>query len=98
MICPREFFMENYSGTLLTPEYDYDLRIIAIGEFDAYDQAIYTPGDLIPFEKIKKNTYYRRTYEIDDTKQMLALSTCSSDMTDNRIVLFCKMTNKRNHE
>jgi len=94
----REFFTENYSGTLLTPSYDYDLRIIAVGEFDAYDQAIYTPGELIPFQKIKKNTYYRRTHEIDDAQQMLALSTCSSDMTDNRIVLFCKMENKRIHE
>ena len=94
----RRFFTEHYNGTLLTPTYDYDLRIIAAGEFDAYDQAIYTVGNEIPFGKIKKKTCFRRTYEIDDAKQILALSTCSSDMTDNRIVVFCKMMNKRAHE
>ena len=94
----RSFFTEHCFGTLLTPTYDYDLRIIAVGEFNAYDPAIYTPGDLIPLKKIRKDTYYRRTGEIDDAQQLLALSTCSSDMTDNRIVLFCKMTNRRVHE
>ena len=74
----RSFFTEHYSGTLLTPTYDYDLRIIAIGEFDAYDQAIYTVGETIPFEKIKKKTYFRRTHEINGAQQMLALSTCLS--------------------
>ena len=94
----KDFFTNNFSGKLLTPTYDYDLRLIAVGEFDAYDRSVYTVGDQIPFDNIKNKTHYKRTLEIDDAKQVLALSTCSSDLTDNRVVLFCKMENKTKHK
>lgn len=91
----QEFFEKNMRGTLLTPEYDYDLTVFAAGVFDAYDGNIYEPGDAVPESYIKENTVNQR--EADDPAHVLALSTCHDDMTDNRIVVFCSMTNKRRH-
>lgn len=98
----RKFFAEHQTGTLLTPQYDYDLRVIAAGTFNAYDSEIYTVGDYIPADRINKGALRKRAWDYSseaeggDT-QILALSTCSGEMNDDRTVVFCEMTGKRKH-
>lgn len=91
----RKFFGRNSGGTLLTPDYDYDLEIFASGVFDAYDRNIYKTGGDAPVEYIREKALFCRDSE--DTDHVLALSTCLDDMTDNRAVVFCRLTNKRKH-
>ena len=91
----RKFFGRNSGGTLLTPDYDYDLEIFAAGVFDAYDRNIYKTGGDAPVEYIREKALLCRDSE--DTDHVLALSTCLDDMTDNRAVVFCRLTNKRKH-
>ena len=91
----ERFFEKNLSGTLLTPDYDYRIIVLASGIFDAYDSNIYNAGDSIPLRYIKeKAVNYRDGVPAD---HVLALSTCMDDMTDNRVVVFCSLVNKRTH-
>ena len=89
-------FFENYStGTLLTPKYDYDIEVFAVGVFNAYDIYVYRPKEPISYDYIKENAVNIRDTKTPD--HILALSTCLDDMTDNRTVVFCSLTNKRIH-
>lgn len=90
-----DFFDRNRTGVLLTPEYDYDIRVFAAGIFNAYDSIIYRPGDTVPADHIKENAVNLR--ETGELSHVLALSTCLDDMTDNRTVVFCELINRRPH-
>lgn len=89
------FFEENRSGELLTPEFDYDIRVFASGVFNAYDSRIYTVGGCAPLDYVKNKAINLR--EIPEPSHVLALSTCLDDMTDDRTVVFCALTNRRIH-
>ena len=91
----KDFFLRNSSGRLLTPEYDYDIEIFAAGIFDAYDSAVYKAGEFPPINYIKDKAFFVRGE--GEAFHVLALSTCCDDMTDNRTVVFCELTNKRKH-
>lgn len=89
------FFRKNSTGRLLTQDHDYDIEVFATGIFDAYDRKIYrmdAPADLDHIKE--KAVCLREPYRPD---HVLALSTCCDDMTDNRTVVFCALTNKRIH-
>lgn len=94
----KGYFKEHKTGVLLTPKFDYDLEVIAVGSFNAYDDDIYYPlqGKKIPYKRMLKDGKYHRG-EIGDS-QLLALSTCSGSLNDTRTVVFCKMYNKHRHE
>ena len=88
----NEAYLERHNtGSLLTPAYDYDLKVIAAGTYDAYDSRVYAPGGRLP--KMLTKEAGQKT-----AGQVLALSTCGADMNDNRTVVFCEMTNRRPHE
>ena len=76
------FFDENRTGTLLTPEYDYDILVFASGIFNAYDMYIYKPGETVPLGYIKEKAVNVR--DITEPDHVLALSTCLGEMTDDR--------------
>ena len=90
-----EFFEKYTDGSLLTPEYDYRIEVLAAGIFDAYDRNIYNTGRTVPLEYIKENTSLVRDLGTPD--HVLALSTCLDDMSDDRIVVFCSLNGKRKH-
>ena len=90
------FFEKNRHGTLLTPLYDYDILVLASGIFDAYDRNIYTAGAEAPWGYIRENAVQQR--DADGADHFLTLSTCLDDMTDERVVVFCALTNRRTHE
>lgn len=90
-----DFFAKNRTGILLTPEYDYDVEVLAAGVFNAYDQRLYNPGAGIPYEYVKEKAVNLRNADSPD--HVIALSTCLDDMTDNRAVVFCALVNRRAH-
>lgn len=94
----KGFFARHGTGTLLTPEYDYDLQITAAGIYDAYDMDIYTPGGIIPTQKISEKAVLAKKDAAGDPKQILALSTCTNDLNDDRVMVFFRMLNRRKHE
>lgn len=89
------FFEKNGTGALMTPGYDYDIRVLASGIFDAYDNNIYRAGDTISMDYVREKAVNRRDFT--DPAHVLALSTCHDDMTDNRVVVFCELINRRAH-
>lgn len=91
----KGFFDENCGGELLTPEYDYDIRVIASGVFNAYDRNVFRPGDTVPLRYAVDKAVNIRS--ISEPAHVLALSTCLDEMTDERAVVFCELTNKRKH-
>ena len=93
----KKYFYRHKTGTLLTPTYDYDLKIVAVGEYNAYDDRIYLVGGKRPIRTIIDTALYRRKMDNMQNK-ILALSTCSGQMNDNRTVVFCEVKNQRKHE
>ena len=91
----EDFFDKNRNGTLLTPEYDYDVLVFASGIFDAYDRNIYNMGEAIPLGYIEDKSANIRN--VKEAEHVLALSTCHGEMTDDRTVVFCELINKRKH-
>ena len=91
----QDFFEKNGTGTLLTPEYDYDIEVFASGIFDAYDSSIFSAGGSVSLAYIEDNAVNMRSTGIPG--HVLVLSTCFDDMTDNRTVVFCGLVNKRKH-
>ncbi len=91
----EDFFDNNRTGTLLTPEYDYDVLVFASGIFNAYDRNVYNTGEAIPFGYIEEKSANIRT--VKEAEHVLALSTCHGEMTDDRIIVFCELINKRKH-
>lgn len=90
-----DFFAKDQGGTLMTPEYDYDIRVFACGIFNAYDSNVFRMDEAPPADYLRKNSVNRRQTYLPG--HILALSTCLDDMTDNRIVVFCELENKRSH-
>lgn len=91
----ESFFERNGTGTLLTPEYDYDIEVFAAGVYDAYDRNVYRAGGSFDYDHIKEKAVNLRDEGVHD--HVLALSTCTDDMTDNRAVVFCDLVNRRKH-
>ena len=91
----EDFFERNGSGVLLTPEYDYDIEVFAAGVFNAYDRNIYRAGKAFMHEYTEDHALNLREGRHYD--HVLALSTCTDDMTDNRTVVFCGLVNRRKH-
>lgn len=89
------FFEKNSTGTLMTPEYDYDLKVLASGVFDAYDRCVFNAGGAVPSGYVAENAMNTRMDS--EPEHILALSTCFDDMTDNRTVVFCALVNRRKH-
>lgn len=88
----EDFFRNNRTGTLLTRDGSYSLQVAGVGTFDAYNLAVYSVADKsrMPMELIDKCTF-KRQIAFEDGDRMVALSTCSGDMSNNRIVVFCRM-------
>jgi sortase B len=89
------FFEENRTGQLLTPEYDYDIVVFASGIFNAYDRNVYSAGNTVPVGYITDNSVNIR--DAGSLQHVLVLSTCLDEMTDNRAVVFCALSNRRAH-
>ncbi len=91
----KDYFDRNRTGTLMTPEYDYDVEVFAAGIFNAYDSSVYRTGGAIPVDYVRENAVIQR--DPAEYSHVLALSTCLDDMSDNRVVVFCSLSGRRAH-
>lgn len=85
----KDFFDKHKRGILFTPEQNYELTVVGVVQVDAYHSQAFrltsTPDDLNAMEAEATNW--------DGTlgDHIVALSTCSSTMDDNRDVVLCNM-------
>lgn len=92
----EDFFSQNTTGKLYLPQETLDLEVCAVLSENAYDGTVFaTPAgqdrvaairELAESEAIQYNDG-----SISDSDQLVALSTCSSDATDQRTILVCKV-------
>jgi sortase B len=96
----KSFFDAHKTGKLLTPRWDYDLTVIGVAKIDAYDDRIYYPhypgGMGIPLGKLSDQAVNKRELRMGKDR-LLALSTCSGAMDNDRIVVFCRMHKTGKH-
>ena len=87
----KKFFDTHKTGTLFLKDKMYKLKIIGVLKCNAYVNGIYhvkTINDAW-IEEYKKCVHKREDYKPGD--KILAMSTCSTTMDDNRDVVFAKM-------
>ena len=95
----EDFFQENSTGYLITPEGVYDLEIFASLVVSASDQYIFDPEiwhteEAAALAHVKENALYLREnifQSLDENSRILALSTCSGEFSDARTVVLAKM-------
>lgn len=95
----EDFFNANSKATLYLPHETLDLEVDAVLTADAYDGVIFsTPADAsrLPqlIQKIDESATHYREGSITESDQVIALSTCSSDATDARTIVICKVVNR----
>ena len=94
-----QFFRDNTSGLLMTPDGVYDLEIFAYLLVKASDEYIFEPeawqGDLeSAFSYVEENAIHLRqeTWEsLGSEDRILALTTCSGEFSDARTVVLALM-------
>ena len=96
------FFKENTTGLLILPDRSYDLEIFACILTDASDDAIFEPqeykADINKLIRLteQEGLHYNadKLEELKKTngqKQILILSTCSTEFTDARTIVLAEM-------
>lgn len=95
----KRFFNKYGGGKLTVSDGSYRLRVIAAGTVDAYDGEAYDVGAGLKthvkvidrVSEVAMNGWHDSIGE----KKLLMLSTCTGDMSDNRTVVFCLMTEEK---
>ena len=93
------FFQNHKTGRLIVDKTVYDLRIFAAAPANAYDTAVYAPGnrDLTSvYTYLGSNAVQYERGLADAASRLLALSTCADTETDGRTVVFATMTENPN--
>ena len=87
----ERFFEENTTGELLTPNGDYALTVAGVNIANAYNDKLYynEPGMKAPLQFIE-DCKFKRSVDFEDGDKLVLLSTCAGDMTNDRVVLFCR--------
>lgn len=97
------FFETNHTGTLLTPQQNYSLEIIACLVVNASDEKIFSPTHWQPQNQQEllayiaehalhtDTTLFRTLTNTESPLQLLALSTCSAVFTDARTIVIAAM-------
>lgn len=97
----ESFFRENDTGTLYLPDRILSLETAAILSADAYDRYLYRvdwdteEGKEELLSQIEQKALFTRGDPLTAKEQIIALSTCSSDYTNARHLLICRVTGER---
>lgn len=100
----EEFFNENVTGTIYLPDRILKLETVAILDADAYDSVVYRvdwtadAGSEELLNRIDELAVYTRGDTLTTEDQIVALSTCSSDYTNARHILICRVTGEEDAE
>ena len=96
------FFRSNTTGTLMLPGKVYDLQVLAFMRVTASEEEIFNldayrmdSAGVARFAQQKASLQNVELSSINGDDRLLALSTCSSDFTDARIIVLTKMTLRR---
>lgn len=93
-------YLDAHRRGVLVAESDvYDLRAFALARTDAYEGVIYSAGNRMDAvlrylrqpDRQKTEVLYFDEAVLGDARQIMALSTCASDETNGRLVLFVTM-------
>lgn len=94
----ESFFRKNTTGTLLLPGKVYDLKVLAFIRVTASEEEIFNldvfrndSAGVARFTQQKAQLKNEELETIGPDDQLLALSTCSSDFTDARVIVLTKM-------
>jgi sortase B len=94
----ESFFRKNTTGTLLLPGKVYDLQVLAFVKVTASEEEIFNLDifrsdslGVARFVQQKAKLKNEELNTITEQDQLLALSTCSSDFTDARVIVLTKM-------
>ncbi len=96
----ERFFRENTAGVLYLPDRELALETTAIILADAYDAVIYnvelydTEQKERLISQINSLALYTRGLPLSLEDKLIALSTCSADYTNARILLICRVTDE----
>lgn len=97
----KQFFQENITGALYLPDRELMLETVAIIQADAYDRVIYDVSKNTDIQmeslisQIESLALYMRGEPLSTEEQLIALSTCSSDYTNARLLLICRVTEEK---
>lgn len=98
----EKFFKKNDSGTLILPDRSYGLKIFACLRVSASERVIFEPGQwqadttgLVEYVRDHAMYVHQETLNkigtSEGNRQILAMSTCSSEYTDARTVILALM-------
>jgi len=98
----ESYFDAHRTGTLITPGKCYSLEIFACICVSAYDTYMFTPG--VPdqaaqqalLDYIRSNALHYRADGDGGVTRIIALSTCSSAVTDGRTMIVARMVEENN--
>lgn len=96
----QDYFQKHQYGKIYANHHWWGLDIYALLETDANNTLIYHPGIISLTQKqtyqsyIQEKARYIRSMSISEDDHLVLLSTCEGDITNGRMILVCKMTNK----
>lgn len=85
----ESFFNEYKTGELLTPNGDYALTVMGVNIANAYNDELYYVGSEPPLRFVDE-CRLKRSVDFAENDKLVLLSTCAGDMTNDRVVLFCR--------
>lgn len=93
----QAYFQEHDSGILYLPDCTYRISFFASLQTDAYDDQMFSPGDLTEEEmdalltRIRTSAIQYRETDVTAEDRILALSTCSDASTNARTMVFGRL-------
>jgi sortase B len=103
--CDSTYFYQHRSGTLYLPEETWNISWFACVSTDAYDDRFFNPSGLSGkreraqlLEEIKEAAVQYRDIYVTTEDRIIALSTCAEASTDERILLFGRMSRSNSEE
>lgn len=92
-----EFFDEHDKGFLYLPDCIFEIELFAYMKVDAYDEQVFSPGDLREtemerfLERIEGESERYRDIGVNPDDRIIALSTCSDASTNGRTVVLGRL-------
>lgn len=93
----QDYFQDHATGTLYLPDRTCRIDFFACFQTDAYDERVFTPGNLSGSELsdllawVREHALQYREIGVTEQDQILALSTCSEASTNARTILMGRL-------
>ena len=90
------YFKEHRTGTLVTKDRIYDIKLFAVVKCLATDPYIFAPGE--KSVKVVRNYILPKSefhFEIGNEELLLALTTCTDKGDDSRLAVIASLTERR---